>query len=633
MLACSNHASGDRLPSSNSPDYIINKAGAGIESTSDATFFTDFAGAGTGVPSRGATAAVRPPFSALPAASSSGQQLEPQSWREVGVIAAEVVDPSGALDSLMSHERAALQRRFAEAFESVEGQFALTHIPGVQALGSGLELFCAALCQQQDSASSPAQALLALHRAARALLDAASWLALPGARTGSLAVRVALHAGPLSSSPSQAGAATKLRYEGEVLAGVSTLLQWAPPMTVVCGDLVAYQLRELGLGSVRELPPILLQPGVQRLDRRVWLAEPRAAQCSTDELTADQLPPAATRRQHPLLSLGTPADRLAGGMLSNDQYLAQQQSGNVARSTTPTGGLPQLQQQQQPGVSSNRRSHLVSSLFGGALDSPTLPEQRQQQQQQAPFLLNNNNNNNSNPLPSPADSIPFIQYGADIMGDDKLVRNWVHQHSAMQTASLRHNNNNNAAAAAAAVGNNTHNSAAYSGAAVQQAQQQYLQQRAGSIASGPPGLQAGGLPPSYMPPHQQMSQQQLQQPYLQQQQLSQQYQQPSFQTQGSMSSQQRPMPSVSPVGGASGGGGHGNAEMELLALRSEMGAMRQQIEGMNAVRAAAAAAETPTPMGSSYGGSVMGDAPAAATKKKGVFSQLFSRKPSRKKSI
>lgn len=44
-------------------------------------------------------------------------------------------------------------------------------------------------------------------------------------------------------------------------------------MTVVCGDLVAYQLRELGLGNVRELPPILLQPGVQRLDRRVWLAE------------------------------------------------------------------------------------------------------------------------------------------------------------------------------------------------------------------------------------------------------------------------------------------------------------------------------------------------------------------------
>lgn len=68
---------------------------------------------------------------------------------------------------------------------------------------------CDCLPSQQDSASSPAQALLALHRAARALLDAASWLALPGARTGSLAVRVALHAGPLSSSPSQAGAATK----------------------------------------------------------------------------------------------------------------------------------------------------------------------------------------------------------------------------------------------------------------------------------------------------------------------------------------------------------------------------------------------------------------------------------------
>lgn len=66
----------------------------------------------------------------------------------MGVIAAEVVDPSGALDSLMSHERAALQRRFAEAFESVEGQYALTHVPGVQALGSGLELFCAVLCQQ-----------------------------------------------------------------------------------------------------------------------------------------------------------------------------------------------------------------------------------------------------------------------------------------------------------------------------------------------------------------------------------------------------------------------------------------------------------------------------------------------------
>lgn len=72
-------------------------------------------------------------------------------------------------------------------------------------------------------------------------------------------------------------AACRLRYEGEVLSGVSTLLQWAPPMTVVCGDLVAYQLRELGLGSVKELPAILLQPGVQRLDRRVWLAEVRLA--------------------------------------------------------------------------------------------------------------------------------------------------------------------------------------------------------------------------------------------------------------------------------------------------------------------------------------------------------------------
>lgn len=67
----------------------------------------------------------------------------------------------------------------------------------------------ACLLSQQDSTSSSAQALLLLHRAARALLDAASWLALPGARTGSLAVRVALHAGPLSSIPSQAGAATK----------------------------------------------------------------------------------------------------------------------------------------------------------------------------------------------------------------------------------------------------------------------------------------------------------------------------------------------------------------------------------------------------------------------------------------
>lgn len=46
-------------------------------------------------------------------------------------------------------------------------------------------------------------------------------------------------------------------------------------MTLVYGDQVALQLQELGFGNVRELPPALLQPGVQRPDRRVWLAEVR----------------------------------------------------------------------------------------------------------------------------------------------------------------------------------------------------------------------------------------------------------------------------------------------------------------------------------------------------------------------
>lgn len=44
-------------------------------------------------------------------------------------------------------------------------------------------------------------------------------------------------------------------------------------MTVVCGEAVARQLRELGLVNMKELPLALLQPGSQPPDRRVWLVE------------------------------------------------------------------------------------------------------------------------------------------------------------------------------------------------------------------------------------------------------------------------------------------------------------------------------------------------------------------------
>lgn len=255
-------------------------------------------------------------------------------------------------------------------------------------------------------------------------------------------------------------------------------------------------------------------------------------------------------------------------------------------------------QLQQQGTTGGRQ--FLSSLSGSALESSFQREQQQSRSQQAPFLNN----------ASAADSVPFIQYGADIMGDDRNVRNWVYQHSESQRL-----------------------------------QAQAVQASQSNRAYQPPPIPSPH--PLPLQQHQLQSQQhyaQAQQPLPQQQQRRQSLttSQPG---QGGVSSpytvsghhmagqyQQQGsgvLPSLAAPSSPGTNGGAG-AESELLAMRSEMSLMRQQIEVMG--RAAAAAAFVPPPE-SSYAGSIAGEGSTTATKKKNAFSQLFSRKPSKKKNI
>ncbi|MEW5298288.1 MAG: hypothetical protein WDW36_001429 [Sanguina aurantia] len=210
-----------------------------------------------------------PPSSpARPAAAGRPPSPAPPSptWHDVGVVVAQIVEPvtGGPGGALSASEGASVRDRFAEMFRMVEAQHGLSHLAG----GEGV--------------LSSGASLLALHRAALALLDGASWLALPRARTGSLMVRVAIHAGPVSGPPNATGHASPVAVANPretlelLLSGATALLQWAPPMTAVCGDLAALHLREMGLGNVRELPLALLQAGAQQPDRRVWLVEAHA---------------------------------------------------------------------------------------------------------------------------------------------------------------------------------------------------------------------------------------------------------------------------------------------------------------------------------------------------------------------
>ncbi|MEW5309073.1 MAG: hypothetical protein WDW38_000984 [Sanguina aurantia] len=217
--------------------------------------------------------APHPPIAAPVIARSAGSSRPPPSpappsptWHDVGVVVAQIVEPvtGGPGGALSASEGASVRDRFAEMFRMVEAQHGLSHLAG----GEGV--------------LSSGASLLALHRAALALLDGASWLALPRARTGSLMVRVAIHAGPVSGPPNATGHASPVAVANPretlelLLSGATALLQWAPPMTAVCGDLAALHLREMGLGNVRELPLALLQAGAQQPDRRVWLVEAHA---------------------------------------------------------------------------------------------------------------------------------------------------------------------------------------------------------------------------------------------------------------------------------------------------------------------------------------------------------------------
>lgn len=278
----------------------------------------------------------------------------------------------------------------------------------------------------------------------------------------------------------------------------------------------------------------------------------------------------------------------------------------VAAHANVTSGSEQLQAQhpansgqtamQQQGMTGSRQ--FLSSLSGIALEPNFQREQQQQQSrsQQAPFLNN----------ASPADSVPFIQYGADIMGDDRNVRNWVYQHSESQR----------------------------------------LQAQAIQAAQTNRAYQAASMPsphPLQSQQHQLLAQQQY--PQAQQPQQQQQLLTAAQPTQGGVSSlyttthhmagqyQQQQGSGILPSLAAPtsfGAGGGGGAESEMIAMRSEMSSMRQQIEVMG--RAAAAAAFVPPPE-SSYAGSIAGEGSTTATKKKNAFSQLFSRKPSKKKNV